>query len=55
MYMDVINEYAPLRKVKVKGNQAPYFNEVLRKAIRKRKRLWRKYLKYNTEEAHIAV
>ena len=54
MYMDVINEYAPLRKVKVKGNQAPSFSEVLRKAIRKRKRLWRKYLKYNTEEAHIA-
>jgi hypothetical protein len=50
LYMDVVNEYAPLKKVKVKGN----VNDDLRKAIRKRKRLWKKYLKYNTEEAHLA-
>ena len=50
LYTDVINDHAPLKKVKVKGNQVPYMNKELRTGIRKRKHLWKKYKNSDAQE-----
>ena len=34
LYLDIINEHAPLKLFQVRGNQVPFVNEQWRKAIR---------------------
>jgi len=39
LYLDILDEHAPLKQVHVRGNQIPYMTEQWRKAIRHRDRL----------------
>ena len=50
LYMDVVNEHAPLKRVHLRGNQVPFMTKQWRQEIRYRNRLWKKYLKERTDE-----
>ena len=50
LYMDVVNEHAPLKRVHLRGNQVPFMTKQWRQVIRYRNRLWKKYLKERTDE-----
>ena len=43
LYLDILDEHAPLKQVHVRGNQIHYMTEQWRKAIRHRNRLWKKF------------
>ena len=44
--MEVLNRHAPMKLKYVRGNNAPFMNKILSKAIMKRSRLRNKFLKY---------
>ena len=50
LYMDVVNEHAPLKRVHLRGNQVPFMTKQWRQEICYRNRLWKKYLKERTDE-----
>ena len=45
LYIDILNEHAPLRQFLVRGNQVPFMNEQWRKAIRHGNRLWKQFIR----------
>lgn len=50
LYLDILNEHAPLKQVHIRGNQIPYMTEQWRKAIRHRNRLWKKFTNDRNDE-----
>ena len=54
VYLDIINEHAPLKQFHVRGNQVPFMNEQWRKAIWHRNKLWKK-LTHDRTDAHYAL
>ena len=53
LYLDIINEHAPLKQFHVRGNQVPFMNEQWRIAIRHRNKLWKKFT-HDRTDAHYA-
>ena len=51
LYLDVVEEHAPLKKGKRHPNHAPYMNSELRKACNVKAMLRRKYLKFQTPKS----
>ena len=49
-FPEVVDKHAPLKKKFVRGNQAPFMNKELRKAIYNRSRLKNKFCKNETKE-----
>ena len=49
-FLKVVNKYAPLKKKKNSGNDAPFINKEFRKAIYTRTRLKNKFLKNPLEQ-----
>ena len=45
-FRKIVDRHAPLKKRKVRGNQAPFMTKELRKAIMNRSRIKNKYLKW---------
>ena len=45
LYIDILNEHAPLKQFQVRGNRVPFMNEQWRKAIRHRNRLWKQFIR----------
>ena len=45
LYIDILNEHAPLKQFQVRGNQVPFMNEQWSKAIRHRNRLWKQFIR----------
>ena len=43
LYLDIINEFAPVKNFHVRGNQVPFVTEEWRKSIRQRNKLWKKF------------
>ena len=50
MTLDVLNSQAPLRKKILRGNQQPFMNKELNKAVMKRSNLRTKFIKSRTDE-----
>ena len=53
LYMDVVNEHVPLKRVHVRGNQVPFMTKQWREEIRYRNRLWKKYMHERTDENYV--
>ncbi len=49
-FREIIDKHAPLRTKTVRGNEAPFMNKTLRKAIYTRSRLQKKFKKHPTRE-----
>ena len=49
-FREIIDKYAPLQTTTVRGNEAPFMNKTLRKAIYTRSRLQKKFKKHPTRE-----
>ena len=49
LYLDIINEQAPIKKFHVRGNQVPFMTEQRRKSIRHRNKLWKKFTHDRTD------
>lgn len=45
LYEDILGEHAPLKQVRIRGNQVPFMNEQWRKAIRQKNRLWKRFIR----------
>ena len=43
LYLDIINEHAPVKNFHVRGNQVPFMTEECRKYIRQRTKLWKTF------------
>ena len=54
LYLDIVNEHAPLKNFHVRGNQVPFMTEQWRKAIRHRNKLWKKFT-HDRTDAHYAL
>ena len=52
-FCSIINKHAPLKQKTLRGNEAPFMNKQLRKAIYTRSRLKNKYNKNRTDENSI--
>ena len=50
VFSNIVNIYAPLKKQILRGNDAPFMNKELRKAIYTRNRLRYRYFKISTRE-----
>ena len=50
IFLQVLEKYAPRKRKIIRGNECPFMNKTLKKAIMKRSRLKNKYLKENTPE-----
>ena len=50
LFSKIVNKHAPLKKKFLRGNQAPFINKELRKAIYDRSRLRNRFCKTPTEE-----
>ena len=48
IFLQVLEKYAPRKRKIIRGNESPFMNKTLKKAIMKRSRLKNKYLKENT-------
>ena len=53
VFLNLLQRHAPLKTKVVRANHAPYMIRILRKAIMKRSKLHRKYLKNRTNEKRI--
>lgn len=42
LYLDIINDQAPIKKFQARGNEMPLMTEQWRKSIRHRIKLWKK-------------
>ena len=49
LYLDIINEQAPIKKFHARGNQVPFMSEQWRKSIRHRNKLWKKFTHDRTD------
>ena len=49
LYLDIINEQAPIKKFHVRGNQVPFMTEQWRRSIRHRNKLWKKFTHDRTD------
>lgn len=49
LYEDILGEHAPLKQVRIRGNQVPFMNEQWRKAIRQKNRLWKRFIRERTD------
>ncbi|PFX12937.1 hypothetical protein AWC38_SpisGene23032 [Stylophora pistillata] len=49
LYEDILDEHAPLKQVRIRGNQVPFMNEQWRKAIRQKNRLWKRFIRERTD------
>ena len=47
---EILNKHAPRKRKTIKGNQSPFINKEISKAIMKRTELWNKFLKHKTDE-----
>ena len=50
LYLDILDEHAPLKHIHIRGKQVPYMTEEWRKAIRHRNKLWRIFRRERTDE-----
>jgi len=50
LYIDILNEHAPLKQFQVRGNQVPFMNEQWRKAIRHRNKLWKQFIRERNDQ-----
>ena len=50
LFSKIVNKHAPLKKKFLRGNQAPFINKELRKAIYDRSRLRNRFCETPTEE-----
>ena len=51
VFLEVLEEHAPVKKKTVRHNNKPYMTKALRKAIMRRSALRNKFLKVKTDEA----
>lgn len=49
LYEDILCKHAPLKQVRIKGNQVPFMNEQWRRAIRQKNRLWKCFICERTD------
>ena len=49
LYEDILGEHAPLKQVRIRGNQVPFMKEQWRKAIRQKNRLWKRFIRERTD------
>lgn len=49
LYLDIINEHAPIKKFHARGNQVPFMTEQWRKSIRHRNKLWKNFTHDRTD------
>ena len=54
LYLDIINEQAPIKKFHARGNQVPFMTEQWRKSIRHKNKLWKKFT-YDRTDANYAL
>ena len=54
MYTSILDEHAPMKTVRVRGNQVPFMNDEWRKAIRYRNRLWKVFTKDRSDANYAA-
>ena len=50
VYLNVLNNHAPIKTKVIRGNKAPYITKAYRKAVMKRSEIKTKYLKRSTLE-----
>ena len=50
VFISVVNKYAPLKSRTIRGNQGPFMNRELSKAIMNRSRVKNRYLKWPSRE-----
>ena len=50
IFSDILNKHAPIKSKQVRGNQAPFMNKSLSKAIMEKSRIRNKYLKWPSRE-----
>ena len=48
---DTLNKHAPCKQKTIRGNQSPFINKEISKAIMKRTELCNKFLKHKTDES----
>ena len=49
LYEDILGEHAPLKQVRIRGNQVPFMKEQWCKAIRQKNRLWKRFIRERTD------
>ena len=49
LYLDILNEHAPLKQAQIRGNQIPFMNDQWRKAIHHCHKLWKKFMHQRTD------
>jgi exonuclease III len=54
IFLQVLEKHAPVKKKVIRGNDKPFMNKTLRKAIMRRSALKNKYFKSKTDESHKA-
>ena len=54
MYTSILDEHAPMKTVRVRGNQVPFMSDEWRKAIRYRNRLWKVFTKDRSDANYAA-
>ena len=54
IFLQILDKHAPIKQKVARGNDKPFMNTTLRKAIMRRSALKNKYYKYKTEESHQA-
>jgi len=50
LYLDILDEHAPLKQTHIRGKQVPYITEEWRKAIRHRNKLWKIFTRDRTDD-----
>lgn len=50
LYLDILDEHAPLKQIHSRGKQVPYLTEEWRKAIRHHNKLWKIFTRGRTDE-----
>ena len=55
IFQNILNKYAPLKRKKIRGNQAPFMTKELSKAIMNKSRTRNKYLKWASRENFLAM
>lgn len=54
IFSNILDKHAPLKSKKVRGNQAPFMNKLLSKAIMSKSRIRNKYLEWPSRENFLA-
>ena len=54
IFVDILNDHAPLKEKRIRGNHAPFTNKELSKAIMEKSKIRNKYLKWPSRENYVS-